>query len=124
MHFSDAAAISDAIIGDKTIWLNSLIGIDNRPAFHKHWVGHGICKIFHLLDGGGNLLGYDFMKSNFQHLNWLEFCGIVSAVKSFMNKLQNEPMCKVATSNAIDLCLLERYIYSLKLAGASPCCRS
>ena len=77
------------------------------------WVGYCICKISHLLDGGGNLLGYDVMKSNFQDLNWLEFCGIVSAVKSFINKLQNEPMCNVATSTAIDLVLLERYhIYS------------
>ena len=89
------------------------------------WVGYCICKISHLLDGGGNLLGYDVMKSNFQDLNWLEFCGIVSAVKSFINKLQNEPMCNVATSTAIDLVLLERYhIYSSKLARASPCCPS
>ena len=121
MHFSAAEAISDANVGNQTIWLNSLIGIDNRPAFHKHWVGYGICKISHLLDGGGNLLGYDVMKSNFQDLNWLEFCGIVSAVKSFINKQQNEPMCKVATSTAIDLVLLERHhIYSSKLARASP----
>ena len=124
LHFSDAAAISDANIGDQTIWLNSLIRIDNRPAFHKHWVGHGICKISHLLDGGGDLLGYDVMKSNFQDLNWLEFFGIVSAVKSFINKLQNEPMCKAATSTAINLVLLERYMYSSKLARASPCCPS
>ena len=25
-----------------TIWLNSLIRIDNRPAFHEHWLGHGV----------------------------------------------------------------------------------
>ena len=58
------------------------------------WVGYCICKISHLLDGGGNLLGYDVMKSNFQDLNWLEFCGIVSAVKSFINKLQNASCMK------------------------------
>ena len=26
------------------------------------------------VDEGGNLFGYDAMKSNFQDLNWLEFC--------------------------------------------------
>ena len=66
---SDVAAISDANVGDQTIWLNSSIRIDNRPVFHKHWLGHGVCKISHLLDDGGNLLGYDVMKSNFQDLN-------------------------------------------------------
>ena len=69
LHFSDVAAISDANVGDQTIWLNSPIRIDNRPVFHKHWLGHGVCKISHLLDDGGNLLGYDVMKSNFQDLN-------------------------------------------------------
>ena len=69
LHFSDVAAISDANVGDQTIWLNSPIRIDNRPVFHKHWLGHGVCKISHLLDDGGNLLGYDVMKSNFQNLN-------------------------------------------------------
>ena len=69
-------------------------------------MGHGICKISRSLDEGGNLLQYDVMKSNNQDLIWLEFCGIVSAVKSFINKLENEPMCKVATSTAIDLVLL------------------
>ena len=69
LHFSDVAAISDANFGDQTIWLNSPIRIDNRLVFHKHWLGHGVCKISHLLDDGGNLLGYDVMKSNFQNLN-------------------------------------------------------
>ena len=31
------------------------------------------------------------MKSNFWELNWLEYCSIASAVKSLINKVQNEP---------------------------------
>ena len=50
------------------IWLNSLVRIDNQPVFRKHWMDHGVHKISHLLDEGGNLLGYDAMKSNFQEL--------------------------------------------------------
>ena len=39
------------------------------PAFRKHWMDHGVCKISHQLDEGGNLRGYDAMKSNFWQLN-------------------------------------------------------
>ena len=42
-----------------------------------------ISKISHLVDEGGNLLGYDVMK--------LEIWGLVSAAKSFISELQNEP---------------------------------
>ena len=54
------------------------------------WV-NGMCLISHLLDEGGNVL-YDEMKSNFQDLKWLEFCGIVSAMKGVISKLQSEPI--------------------------------
>ena len=80
LQFSDVAAISDANVGDRTIWLNSPIWIENRPVFHKDWLGHGVWKLSHLLEEGGNLIGYDVMTSNFQELNRWHFCSIVSAV--------------------------------------------
>ena len=84
MHFSDAVAISIANVGDQIIWLNSLVRVDKQPVFRKHWMDHRVCKISHLLDEGGNRLGYDAMKSNFQELNWLEYCSIASAVESLI----------------------------------------
>ena len=50
LHFAEAAAISDANVGDQTIWHNSLIGIDMLPVFHGTWNSCGFCKISHLLD--------------------------------------------------------------------------
>ena len=64
---------------------------------------HGVCKISHLLDEGGNLLGYDAMKSNFQELNWLEYCSIASAVKSLINKVQNEPTYEVVSTKGTSI---------------------
>ena len=103
LHFSDAVAISIANVGDQIIWLNSLVRIDNQPVFRKHWMDHGVCKISHLLDEGGNLLGYDAMKSNFQELNWLEYCSIASAVKSLINKVQNEPTYEVVSTEGTSI---------------------
>ena len=59
---------------------------------------HGVYKISHLLDEGGILLGYDAIKSNFHELNWLEYCSIASAVKSLINKVQNEPTYEVVST--------------------------
>lgn len=103
LHFSDAVAISIANVGDQIIWLNSLVRIDNQPVFRKHWMDHGVCKISHLLDEGGSLLGYDAMKSNFQELNWLEYCSIASAVKSLINKVQNEPTYEVVSTEGTSI---------------------
>ena len=96
-------AISIANVGDQIIWLNSLVRIDNQPVFRKHWMDHGVCKISHLLDEGGNLLGFDAMKSNFQELNWLEYCSIASAVKSLINKVQNEPRYEVVSTEGTSI---------------------
>ena len=98
LHFSDTVAISIANVGDQIIWFNSLTRIDNQPVFGKQGMDHGVCKISHLLDEGGNPLGYDAMKSNFQELNWLEYCSIASAVKSLINKVQNEPTYEVVST--------------------------
>ena len=64
---------------------------------------HGICKISHLLDEGGNLLRYDAMKSNFKELIWLEYCSVASAVKSLINKVQNEPTYGVVSTEGTSI---------------------
>ena len=43
------------------------------------------------------------MKSNFQELNWLEYCSIASAVKSFINKVQNKPTYEVVSTEGTSL---------------------
>lgn len=53
---------------------------------------YGISKISHLLDENGTLPGYDDLRTNFQELKWLEFYGVLSAVKSFVRKLHSTRM--------------------------------
>ena len=114
-----------ANVGDQIIWLNSLIRIDNQPVFCKRWMDHGVCKISHLLDEGGNLLGYDVMKSNFQVLNWLEYCSTASAVKSLINKVQNEQTYEVVSTEGTSITELaskskvNNFIYKLLLRKRS-----
>ena len=88
LHFSDVATINHANIGDQIIWYNSLIRINDRPVFYKHWSSHGISKISHLQAENGTLLRYDELRTAFQELKWLEFYGVLSSVKSFLRKLQ------------------------------------
>ena len=45
-------------------WYNSLIRINDRPVFYKHWSSHGISKISHLQAENGTLLRYDLSMSN------------------------------------------------------------
>ena len=67
IHFSDVATISSANIGDQIIWYNSLIRINDRPVFYKHWSSHGISKISHLLAENGTLLRYDDLTTAFKN---------------------------------------------------------
>ena len=77
------------------------------PVFHKTCNSRGICKISHLLDESGNLLGYDVMQSNFQDLHCLEFCGIILAVKLCLCKAQNEPMDQVESTEGVTITKLK-----------------
>ena len=43
------------------------------------------------------------MKSNFQELNWLEYCSIAADVKSLINKVQNEPTYEVVSTEGTSI---------------------
>ena len=43
------------------------------------------------------------MKSNFQELNWLEYCRIASACKSLINKVQNEATYEVISTEGTSI---------------------
>ncbi|KAL9958593.1 hypothetical protein ACROYT_G035627 [Oculina patagonica] len=89
LHFTDVTDITDVNVGDQIIWYNSLIRINDRPVFHKHWFNHGICKISHLLDENGTLLRYDELRIKFPELKWFESFAVFSAIRSFIRKLHN-----------------------------------
>ncbi|KAL9961988.1 hypothetical protein ACROYT_G031039 [Oculina patagonica] len=89
LHFTDVTDITDVNVGDQIIWYNSLIRINDRPVFHKHWFNHGICKISHLLDENGTLLRYDELRIKFPELKWFESFAVLSAIRSFIRKLHN-----------------------------------
>ncbi|KAL9967304.1 hypothetical protein ACROYT_G025504 [Oculina patagonica] len=89
LHFTDVTDITDVNVGDQIIWYNSLIRINDRPVFHKHWFNHGICKISHLLDENGTLLRYDKLRIKFPELKWFESFAVLSAIRSFIRKLHN-----------------------------------
>ncbi|KAL9976552.1 hypothetical protein ACROYT_G013871 [Oculina patagonica] len=89
LHFTDVTDITDVNVGDQIIWYNSLIRINDRPVFHKHWLNHRICKISHLLDENGTLLRYDELRIKFPELKWFELFAVLSAIRSFIRKLHN-----------------------------------
>ena len=126
LHFSDVATINSENIGDQIIWYNSLIRINDRPFFYKHWSSHGISKISHLQAENGTLLRYDELRTAFQELKWLEFYGVLSSVKTFMRKLHSTPMRANETVKGVTLTELiskhkvNNFIYTSLLKKKTP----
>ena len=52
----------------QSLWLNSLIGVNNKPICYLSWSSQGIQNISHLME-------------NETKINFLSFCGAISAVK-------------------------------------------
>ena len=78
----DVGAITNGTIGDQIISFNSLINVNNRPVFYKNWLSHGVCENSHLLKENGAFLSFNEMRKKILALKWLEFYGVVSAIKS------------------------------------------
>ena len=98
--------INSENIGDQIIWYNSLIQINDRPVFYKHWSTHGISKIPHLQAENGTLLRYDELRTAFQELKWLEFYGVLPSIKSSMRELHCTPMHANETVKGVTLIVL------------------
>jgi hypothetical protein len=71
---------------EQVLWLNSLIRINNKPIFFKDWLEKGITKVKHLQMTKNNaFLSLNAFASRYDlKLRPLDFCGLLSAVKSLL----------------------------------------
>ena len=74
-----------------SLWHNSLIRIENRPAYYKEWYVKGITKVSHLMKDANTFLSfYEFNERYNIKTNFFSFSGMVSSLKSPMER------CKVS----------------------------
>ena len=71
---------------EQPIWHNSLIGIEDKPAFNKQLSLHGITKIAHLMKDLHNFLSFDeFINTHKIQVKPLKYFGLISALRYHCN---------------------------------------
>ena len=73
--------------------------IIREVVYLKNWLDSGIVFIRHIIDVDGKYMKFDNLKARFPHVhtNFLEYQGIVSAVKKYQEKNQCTIVCKNRT---------------------------
>ena len=81
--FFEAKVSSEDHLLSLPLWYNSLIRIGNRPVFYKDWYAKGVTKVEHLWDNSTSFLTWtDFQNKYNLKIRFLDYFGIVSAIKS------------------------------------------
>ena len=66
----------------QSLWLNSLIRVNNKPIHYLSWSSQGIQNIGHLMENETRFLSFSEFKERYNiKINFLSFCGVISAVK-------------------------------------------
>ena len=66
----------------QSLWLNSLIRVNNKPIHYLSWSSQGIQNIGHLMENETRFLSFSELKERYNiEINFLSFCGVISAVK-------------------------------------------
>ena len=81
MIFGQTVVPEDHVLSSPQ-WYNSLIRIENKPAFYKDWHAKGVTKVKHLMDDSGNFLSLLAFQNKYNLTIWpLAFYGLISAIK-------------------------------------------
>ena len=66
----------------QSLWLNSLIRVNNKPIHYLSWSSQGIQNIGDLMENETRFLSFSEFKERYNiKVNFLSFCGVISAVK-------------------------------------------
>ena len=74
------------------LWYNPFIKVGGSCVFYKSWLHGGITYVNDLLDEHGKLFSFQKFKNDFDiQANFLEFECLISAIRSYINKLKLIP---------------------------------
>ena len=63
----------------QSLWLNSLIRVNNKPIYYLSWSSQGIQNISHLIENETRFLSFSEFKERYNiKINFLSFCGVIS----------------------------------------------
>ena len=66
-----------------TLWFNDKIKVGGKCIYYKHWESKGVKFICDLIDENGDFLPLEDFKNTFSvHTNFLEYSGVLRAIKS------------------------------------------
>jgi len=76
------------------IFYNSNITVGHHTLYFKSWLNAGIFQVCHLLNDDGNYLPFDEFCGKYFVLkvNFLQYRGVIDAIRQYQNKLQVETM--------------------------------
>jgi len=62
----------------QSLWLNSLIRVNNKPIHYLSWSSQGIQNIGHLMENETRFLSFSEFKERYNiKINFLYFCGVI-----------------------------------------------
>ena len=74
----------------QSLRLNSLIRVNNKPIRYLSWSSQGIQNIGHLMENETRFLSFSEFKERYNiKINFLSFCGVISAVKHLVITFNN-----------------------------------
>jgi len=66
---------------NQIIWNNRHIKVNEKPVFYRHWRDKGIVYIKDIIDGKGNILSVDQMKSKYDlSITFLHYASLIKAI--------------------------------------------
>ena len=83
----------------QSLWLNSLIRVNNKPIHYLSKSSQGIQNIGHLMENESRFLSFSEFKERYNiKINFLSFCGVISAVKHLVITFNKTPLRKASTT--------------------------
>ena len=95
-------------IHNEPLYYNINIKRDKKTVFIKEWKENGILKINDLLDENGVFVNFNYFKEsyNIPQTNYMLYYGIISAVKTYLNKIkQNDCICHYKLNTEVWSCI-------------------
>ena len=105
-----------------SLWLNSPIRVNNKPIHYLSWSSQGIQNISHLTENETRFLSFSEFKERYNvKINFLSFCGVISAVKHLVVTFTEKSLRKASTTIFFFFFLVARlYLWTCRIQETHP----
>jgi hypothetical protein len=108
--------------GDKVVWMNKDIVINQKPVFYKEWYKKGVVYLSHFLDNDGKTLKHEQFCAKYDiKCNFLDYLGIIQAISPFLKQSNKRTNCITDVNKISSKQLYQRQLENIqcKATGAT-----